>query len=132
MGLCKLRASVQADEVLFWGKINGINADYYIALAVTYKDKYEFPEKQFYYTLSNVPDYQFKEMPLHSKDFPEQDKFCDNCDAYFFGEPGKVLDKKEGEEEEAPAEEAPVEEEEENAENEENKKPALDETSEEE
>ena len=96
MGLNQLRASQKVDEVMFWGKVNGINNDYYIALAVTYADKYEFPEKQFFYTLSNVPDLQFKELPAHSKDFPEQDKFCDNCNAYFFGEPAKRLDKKEG------------------------------------
>ena len=43
MALCQLRGTVEADEVLFWGKITGLEADYYIALAVTFKGKYEFP-----------------------------------------------------------------------------------------
>jgi len=38
---------------LFWGKITGINADYYIALGVDYRNHYEFPEKRFFYALSN-------------------------------------------------------------------------------
>ena len=36
MSLNELRGTIQADELLFWGKITGINADYYIAVAVTY------------------------------------------------------------------------------------------------
>jgi hypothetical protein len=45
MGLANLRASVTADEVFFWGKITGINADYYVAQAVTFNGMYEFPTK---------------------------------------------------------------------------------------
>jgi radial spoke head protein 9 len=63
MALCQLRGAVDADEVLFWGKITGLNADYYIALAVTFKGVYEFPTKQFYWTLSSTPDLKFEEMP---------------------------------------------------------------------
>jgi radial spoke head protein 9 len=38
MGLTQLRHSILADEVMYWGKINGINADYYIAVAVTFRN----------------------------------------------------------------------------------------------
>lgn len=107
MGLTQLRASVDADEVLFWGKINGINADYFIAVAVTFTNTYEFPQKAFYWTLSTTPDFKFKEMPALGLPIPEQDAFIDNCANYFLGEPSKLLNQKEGEEE--AQEEAPVE-----------------------
>jgi len=40
------------DELLFWGRISGLKADYYIAMGVCYKDRYEFPEKKFYWCSS--------------------------------------------------------------------------------
>ena len=40
------------DELLFWGRITGLKADYYIAMGVCYKDRYEFPEKKFYWCSS--------------------------------------------------------------------------------
>ena len=112
MALNQLRASTDADEVLFWGKITGLNADYYIALAVTFKGMYEFPQKQFFWTLSTTPDFKFKEMPGLGLPTPDQDKFIDECKTYFLGEPNKLLNAKEGGEEEAAEEEAPAEEEE--------------------
>lgn len=73
MGLSQLRVSVQADEVLFWGKVTGISADYFIAVAVTFRSMYEFPLKTFYWTLSTTPEYKFKEMPGLGLPTPEQD-----------------------------------------------------------
>lgn len=114
MGLCQLRATVEADEILFWGKVNGTNADYYIAVAVTFKSMYEFPCKTFYWTLSTTPDFRFKEMPGLGLSTPDQDSFIDACASYFLGEPNKLLNQKEGtEEEEPPVEEPPVEDEDE-------------------
>ena len=49
------------EELMFWGKINGIKNDYFIAMAVMYRDMYEFPVKKFYWALSS--DFTFKEMP---------------------------------------------------------------------
>ena len=46
------------EELLFWGKIIGMNKDYYIAMGIKYSDKYEFPEKSFYWALSS--DFVFK------------------------------------------------------------------------
>lgn len=40
-----MKGSISADEVMFWGKITGLNADYYIALAVTFQGKFEFAHK---------------------------------------------------------------------------------------
>ena len=37
------------EELLFWGRISGAKADYYIALGIIYKDRYEFPQKRFYW-----------------------------------------------------------------------------------
>lgn len=113
MGLCQLRATVEADEILFWGKITGINADYFIACAVTFAGQYEFPSKQFYWTLSTTPDFKFKEMPALGLPMPEQDAFIDACSSFFMGEPSKLLNQKEGaEEEEVPVETNSVAEEE--------------------
>jgi radial spoke head protein 9 len=44
-------------DLMFWGKITGLNADYYIAIDVIYADRYEFPEKKFYWASSN--DFKF-------------------------------------------------------------------------
>ena len=49
------------EELTFWGKINGIKNDYYIAMAIQYRDMYEFPVKKFYWALSS--DFTFREMP---------------------------------------------------------------------
>jgi len=41
------------EELLFWGRISGLKNDYYIATGLTYKGKYEFPTKRFFYATSN-------------------------------------------------------------------------------
>lgn len=45
-------APTDFDELLFWGRVTGLKADYYIAMGVCYKDRYEFPEKKFYWCSS--------------------------------------------------------------------------------
>ncbi|CDW77660.1 UNKNOWN [Stylonychia lemnae] len=49
------------EELLYWGKIIGINADYHIAVGIDYSNHYEFPHKKFYYALST--NFQFKPFP---------------------------------------------------------------------
>lgn len=44
--------ATEFDELLFWGRISGLKADYYIAMGVCYKDHYEFPNKKFYWCSS--------------------------------------------------------------------------------
>lgn len=61
MGLCSLHSKSTHEETLFWGKISGINNDYYIAVGLNFNGQYEFPSKKFYYCLSN--DFTFIEMP---------------------------------------------------------------------
>ena len=57
----ELHKQSQAEEVLFWGKITGTKADYFIALLINYKGHFEFPKKSFYYTTSNT--WLFNELP---------------------------------------------------------------------
>jgi hypothetical protein len=49
------------EELLFWGRIDGAKQNYYICLGVTFTDKYEFPEKRFYWASS--ADFKFKNFP---------------------------------------------------------------------
>jgi hypothetical protein len=76
------------DELLFWGRVSGIKADYYIALGVCYNDRFEFPEKKFYWC-STANSMQFEAFP------PLNDQHKDKYDSYagqlFSGEPMKVL-----------------------------------------
>lgn len=46
------------EELMFWGRVEGLKNDYYICLGVTFTDKYEFPEKRFYWASST--DFKFK------------------------------------------------------------------------
>jgi len=61
MALHQLHSEMKADELLFWGKITGVNKDYYIAVAITYEGQFEFPHKRFYWCLSD--DFTFRETP---------------------------------------------------------------------
>mmetsp|Transcript_17810 Transcript_17810/g.17039 ORF Transcript_17810/g.17039 Transcript_17810/m.17039 type:complete len:95 (-) Transcript_17810:552-836(-) len=86
-----------AEELLFWGKITGIQNDYFIALALTYSNQYEFPLKKFYWALST--DFRFQEMP----DLNDQHTAAVDLEASpFEGNPKKkvVGTQQEGEEEE--------------------------------
>ena len=88
----------------------GIKNDYYIAMAITYQNCFEFPLKKFYYCLSD--DITFKEMP----DLNDQHKeFIDRDKSYFTGEPSRKL-KQPTEGEEEPAEAPPEENEDEDGE----------------
>ena len=105
MALANLQEKVSSDELMFWGKINGMTNDYYIAVAMQYQGQYEFPSKTFYWALST--DFVFKEMPALTD---QHNEAIDGDASYFIGEPNKnLLAKGDGEEENA--EEAPVEEE---------------------
>lgn len=97
MALCTLQAKQDTEELAFWGKIEGIKNDYYIAMGLTFKNMYEFPVKTFFWALSG--EFIFREMP----DLTEQhDAVIDSDQAYFQGTPNTVLSgkKAEGEDEE--------------------------------
>lgn len=83
------------DELLFWGKVSGVKADYYVAMGVCYNDRFEFPEKKFYWC-SSANNMCFEAFPLLN------DQHRDRYDAFatqlFTGEPMKVLHKVEPDE----------------------------------
>lgn len=73
------------EELLFWGRVGGLNRDYYIAMGVTFSDKYEFPEKRFYWASS--ADFIFKPFPALNDQ--HRDKY-DSLSGYFSGDAGKI------------------------------------------
>lgn len=86
MGLSKLNTSIDCDELVFWGKINGLKNDYYIAMGLRFVESYEFPTKVFYWALST--DFEFREMPSLNNQY--DDKI--NADkTYFTGEPDRII-----------------------------------------
>jgi len=73
------------EELLFWGRIEGLKADYYICMGVTFTDKYEFPTKCFYWASST--DFKFK--PFPAVNTQHNDK-VDSIVQLFSGEPNRV------------------------------------------
>lgn len=62
MALMKLQLISKPEELHLWGKITGLYADYYIAVAYAYSGMYEFPVKKFFWALSKG-ELEFNEMP---------------------------------------------------------------------
>ena len=57
------------EELLFWGKVQGNQADYYIAMGVSYKGQYEFPTKTFYWCTGGVWAFKkFRELNTQHKE----------------------------------------------------------------
>ena len=94
MALNTLQASIETDELVFWGKIEGIKNDYYIAMGLQFRNMYEFPVKTFYWALSG--EFIFKEMPSLTG---QHDSQIDVDSNYFMGTPTAVLSGKKGDEE---------------------------------
>lgn len=87
MALMRLQASSKAEELLLWGKITGLTADYYIAVAYAYTGMYEFPVKKFYWALSKG-ELEFGELP----DLNDQHKaYINSVRDYFSGNPKRML-----------------------------------------
>ena len=90
------------EELLFWGKVNGTQNDYYVCMGVNYKSQYEFPTKTFYWATSK--DFKFKQ--FRSLNTQHKDKY-DGIEGGFRGNGSHVYITVEGhrEEGEAPPEE---------------------------
>ena len=59
--------------------------DYYLCLGITYTDKYEFPEKRFYWCSS--ADFKFKPFPsINDQHYAA----FDSLSGLFSGDPNKV------------------------------------------
>lgn len=86
--LDQLKAEVKCDEMLFWGKIMGVEKDYYIAVGYFFKGNANFPKRKYFACTSNT--FIFSELPEiqkhHLKDFS---KF----NTYFIGNPDIILEK---------------------------------------
>lgn len=88
MGLNTLQASKEIEELVFWGKIEGIKQDYFIAMGLTFRNMYEFPVKTFFWALGG--EFIFREMP----DLTEQhDALIDEDTSYFQGTPNQIVAK---------------------------------------
>ena len=107
MALNTLQARMETEELCFWGKIEGIKNDYFIAMGLQFRNMYEFPVKTFFWALSG--EYIFREMP----DLTEQhDMLIDDDTSYFQGTPQQVVAKSKSGEDGEEAEEAKSEKEE--------------------
>jgi radial spoke head protein 9 len=89
VGLNNLNNSLEeCDELLFWGRIQGLKSDYLIAMAVLYEGKYEFPVKKFYWASTN--DFKFEELP---ETLPQHVEFINKYNDFFSGDPTTILEK---------------------------------------
>lgn len=73
------------EELLFWGRVTGLNKDYYICMGVTYTDKYEFPTKRFYWASS--ADFEFAPFPKLNDQHRDA---IDSIQGLFTGDPTKI------------------------------------------
>jgi len=85
IALNNLHLDVKSDEMWFWGKIIGVEKDYYIAVSIYFKD-FLFPKKKFFFCSSI--NMIFSELPEvkehHLKD-------ADMFNTYFIGNPDIIL-----------------------------------------
>ncbi|CAD8126831.1 unnamed protein product [Paramecium sonneborni] len=69
LAILKIQEHYVFDEVLFWGRVEGIEKDYYIALGIQYRGQYEFPLKKFFWSSNN---YHFAELPKYNEEFAQR------------------------------------------------------------
>lgn len=85
-------SDTEFEELMFWGRISGLRADYYIAVGVTYSKQYEFPTKTFYFASSSDFVFRkFRDMNTQHKD--EYDKIL----TPFIGDSAHIYIKEENE-----------------------------------
>ena len=101
IALHELNNSIDCGELLFWGKISAEKGDYFLAMAVDYEGKYEFPDKRFFYAPSKT--FKFEQIP----DPLDQHNEFANMSTPFSGDPNLVIKKLEPDEDPEAAEPAP-------------------------
>jgi radial spoke head protein 9 len=85
IALNNLHLEVKSDEMWFWGKIIGVEKDYYIAVAIFFRENF-FPKKKFFFCSSvNFIFAELPEMNLHHL------KDADLYNTYFIGNPDIIL-----------------------------------------
>ena len=87
IALNDLQLNIQSEEIFFWGKIIGVEKDYYIAMAIFYKNSNNFPKKVFYFCSSNT--FVFSLLP-EVLDYHINTTHKLNC--YFIGNPETILE----------------------------------------
>lgn len=85
--MTNLNNTIECDELLFWGRINGLKSDYFIASSIFYEGKYEFPEKKFFWASSN--DFKFEELP---ETLEQHNEFINKYNDFFTGDSAKILE----------------------------------------
>jgi len=79
---------IKCCELWFWGKILGLEKDYFIALAVFYEGNFQFPLKKYFFC--NSVSYIFTELPEIGQ---EQIDDAQRFNTYFVGNPDIILEK---------------------------------------
>ncbi len=90
--MAKLKVETQHDEILFWGKIEGVVKDYHIALGLNYAGSPIFPTKTFYWCSSR--NYNFASLPSINAKVAEK---VAAINTQFTGEYDTILGTQEGE-----------------------------------
>lgn len=86
-GLTALRSQERLDTVFLWGKIYGVETDYYLAYGLRDVD-FEFPSKQFYFA---TDDFEFRQMPQLTEE--SADKILDlGLETPFKGNPAEIIE----------------------------------------
>ena len=86
LSLLELVQKEDFEELLFWGKIRGMQRDYFLAVGLRYHGQYEFPNKRFFWC--NSVTWTFSELPsVNPNDSEKADKF----NSFFIGDHAKVL-----------------------------------------
>ena len=84
--LLNTSSETEFEDLLFWGKLQGLNGDYYVAVGLVYTGRYEFAEKRFYYCTSG--DFTFRPFPALNDQ--HKDKY-DKINTILTGNPKLVL-----------------------------------------
>ena len=87
IALNNLHLDIKSDEMWLWGKIIGVEKDYYVALALFFREHKEFPKKKFYFC--NSSNFVFSELP-EIMDYHLQD--VNRFNTYFIGNPDIILE----------------------------------------
>jgi len=107
IALLKLNETQQYEQMLFWGKIEGTERDYYIALGLNFRGNYEFPFKKYFWS-SN--EFKFSELPAINPEYKDK---VGSFRQPFTGRPEEILIQVTGDQEEEPPQQEPPKEEEE-------------------
>eukprot|EP01017_Pseudomicrothorax_dubius_P042130 TRINITY_DN6833_c0_g1_i1.p1 TRINITY_DN6833_c0_g1~~TRINITY_DN6833_c0_g1_i1.p1 ORF type:complete len:278 (+),score=92.85 TRINITY_DN6833_c0_g1_i1:173-1006(+) len=85
LAILKLNESQQFDQIVFWGKIEGISRDYYIVVGLKFRQQYEFPHKTFFWCNE---EFRFAELPPINREHKDK---VDGIRTLFSGDHTKVL-----------------------------------------